>query len=71
MKRYVIGGAWERSEERRSFGLKTLKGRKSLERPRRRCEDNNIKMELKETGWSAFKTIEIWTSVGHLLFHNN
>ena len=38
------------------------KGRRPLERPRHRWEDN-IKMDLEEVGWGA-QTGSIWLSIG-------
>jgi hypothetical protein len=38
------------------------KGRKPLEKPRRRWEDN-IKMDLREVGWGA-RTGSIWLRIG-------
>jgi hypothetical protein len=37
-------------------------GRRSLERPRRRCEDN-IKMDLREVGWGAQTGLN-WLRIG-------
>jgi hypothetical protein len=40
-------------------------GRRPLERPRRRWE-NNIKMDLQEVCWTRLIWLSIWTGCGHL-----
>ena len=53
---------WERRGLYRLFVRKS-EGKRPLERPRRRREENNIKMYLPEVGWGD-GTGSIWLRIG-------
>jgi hypothetical protein len=44
--------AWEREETCAGFWWESQKGRRPLEKPKRKCEDG-IKMDLRKIGWGG------------------